>query len=99
MSKRIEMMVNAQVQGNVTLARVRGVDAKTFKFTNEPKLSKLGKNDGVVVEISEMVEKGNYIVPTNYKIIDVHVSGKRLDANSYFASLEATEPAPTEAPF
>lgn len=89
------MMVNAQCEGHITLARVRNADGKSFKFTNEPKLAKLGKNDGLVVEISSAVEKGNYIVPVDYKIIDTHISGKKLDMDEYMDSLAKSEPANT----
>ena len=96
MSKKFEILVNGQFDGNVTLARIRGVsNAKTLKFTNEQQLRKLGKGDGAVVQFDGLVEKGNYLVPTNCKVIETHISGKAVDVDAYLASLEETAPAST----
>lgn len=80
--KRMELLVNTQCEGGVTLCRVRGnSNAKSFKFSNA-KLRTLTKNDGVLIEVETAVEKGNYIVPVNYKIIETHVSGNPFDLDS-----------------
>ena len=95
--KRIEMLVNAQCDGNVTLCRIRGINAKTVKFSNAKALESLAKGDGVLVDVETFAENGNYLSPVNFKIIEVHHSGKMISATDYLDSLVAAAEA-AEAP-
>jgi hypothetical protein len=89
MSRQIEIMVNAQCSGEVTLARIRGVqNAKTIKITNAKQLVGLPKNSGAIISVDGFVEQGNYLIPTNCKVVDVHISGKAVALDDVLGTTE-----------
>ena len=86
--KSLELIVNAQCDKNVTLCRIRSVDGTpannlpTIRFQADNNFKNLSKGDGVVISVDSLVQKGNYLQATNYKVVDTHFSGKEFDLDA-----------------
>ena len=91
MANQIELVINAQCDKGVTLCRIRSYNGKAVANLPTVKLEQvavgLTKGDGLLIETAELVQKGNYLVAPNAKVLDKHVSGKAFDVEGYIDAL------------
>ena len=90
---KAEIIINkAFASDKVALASIRNKGGKTMRFIGDSKLLSLIRGDGAVVEFTEALAKGNYMDVRDFKVLDIHHSGKRLTAEEALAEVEkATE--------
>ena len=92
--KSLELIVNAQCDKSVTLCRIRSVDGTpannlpTIRFQADSNFKNLCKGDGVVISVDGLVQKGNYLQASSYKVVDTHITGKAFDLDAAMAPEE-----------